>query len=124
MIQGFLPRMPITTRTSSQSIFIQDKLAIAITATPLAAASMFWLVSHSLMPLMMSSSSGMSTGMGVAGIVSSLALPAVVFIEVVWVIGMAAMMFPAIIPMVLFYNGVKARIQPNPLVARAGGTLF
>ena len=103
-------------------IFVHDRLAVTITTVLLAAASISWLASYYLMPLMMSGSSGMMTGMGVAAIVSSLSLPAVAFFEVVWVIGMAAMMFPAMIPMVLFYNQVKTKLETNPTLARVVGT--
>lgn len=64
----------------------------------------------------------MMTGMGVAAIVSSLSLPAIAFFEVVWVVGMAAMMFPAMIPMVLFYNQVKTKLETNSTLARVAGT--
>ena len=64
----------------------------------------------------------MMTGMGVAAIVSSLSLPAIAFFEAVWVVGMAAMMFPAMIPMVLFYNQVKTKLETNSTLARVAGT--
>jgi len=103
-------------------MFIHDRLAVSITTILLGAASISWLASYYLMPLMMNGSSGMMAGMGVAAIVSSLSLPAVAFFEVVWVIGMAAMMFPAMIPMVLFYNQVKTKLETNPTLARVAGT--
>ena len=107
----------------SGSIFIHDRLAVTVTAILLAAATMSWIASYYLMPLMMmGGSSDMMTGMGVAAIVSSLSLPAIAFFEVVWVIGMAAMMFPAMIPMVLFYNKVKTKLETNPTLARVAGT--
>ena len=75
------------------------------------------------MPIMMGSgSSGMMSETGVAAIVSSVSLPAIALFEVVWVIGMAAMMFPAMIPMVLFYNKVKTKLESNLTMARIGGT--
>ena len=116
--------MPGPASDSSQTvpIFIHDRLAITITAILLAAASISWLASYYLMPLMMSGSSSMMAGMGVAAIVSSLSLPAVAFFEVIWVIGMVAMMFPAMIPMVLFYNQVKTRLETGPKLARVTGT--
>lgn len=104
-------------------IFVHDRLAVAVTAILLAAASISWLASYYLMPLMtMSGSSEMMGGMGVAAIVSTLSLPAIAFFEVVWVIGMAAMMFPAMIPMVLFYNKVKTKLETSPTLARFAGT--
>jgi len=107
-------------------IFIADKLSMAITAVLLAAASISWIGSYYLMPLMMSmGTSGMMAGSGAAAIVSSASLPSVGFFDLVWVIGMAAMMFPAMIPVVLFYNRVKARLDPRVALVRfAGTTLF
>ena len=106
----------------SVPVFIHDRLAVTITAILLATASISWVASYYLMPVMMSDSSGMMAGMGVAAIVSSLSLPAVALFEVVWVIGMAAMMFPAMIPMVLFYNQIKTKLETNPTLARVAGT--
>jgi len=116
----------------SLSIFIHDRLSIIVTAIILTATIAAWIVSSSLMPLMMSyTSSGMTAGMESSGtmagmsivtIVPSLSLPVVGIFEVVWVISMAAMMFPAMIPMVLFYNKVRATEEPNVSLARAGGT--
>jgi predicted metal-binding membrane protein len=104
-------------------VFFQDKLALTITTILLAAAAISWLASYYLMPLMMmNSSSGMMTTNGVAAIVSSLSIPSVAFFEIVWIIGMAAMMFPAMIPMVLFYNKVKAKLETNPRLAKIAGT--
>jgi len=113
---------PASDSSQTVPIFIHDRLAITITAILLAAASISWLASYYLMPLMMSGSSSMMAGMGVAAIVSSLSLPAVAFFEVIWVIGMVAMMFPAMIPMVLFYNQVKTRLETGPKLARVTGT--
>ena len=71
---------------------------------------------------MMSGSSGMMAGTGVVAIVSSLTPSSVGFFDLVWVIGMAAMMFPAMIPMVLFYNKVKTKLESNVTLARFAGT--
>ncbi|MDA4112901.1 MAG: DUF2182 domain-containing protein [Thaumarchaeota archaeon] len=89
----------------------------------MSAAAISWLVSYYLMPLMMmGTSSGMMSASGVAAIVSSLSVSSVGFFEVVWVIGMAAMMFPAMIPIVLFYDKIKTRLETNPLLAKVAGT--
>jgi predicted metal-binding membrane protein len=65
--------------------------------------------------------SGMMSS-GVASIVSSLSLPSLSLFEIVWIIGMAAMMFPAMIPIVLFYSKVATKQEPNPLMAKVVGT--
>ena len=114
---------PASDSSPSGSIFIHDRLAVTVTSVLLAAATISWIASYYLMPLMMmGGSSDMMTGMGVAAIVSSLSLPAIAFFEVVWVVGMAAMMFPAMIPMVLFYNQVKTKLETNSTLARVAGT--
>lgn len=61
---------------------------------------------------------------GVAAIVSSssISLAAIGFFEVVWVIGMAAMMFPAMIPVILFYNRFATKNESNPSSTRLFGT--
>jgi len=114
-------------KSSSPPIFTPDRLAVTVTVILLAAAAASWLASYYLMPFMMlsdsSSSSGMMAMSGVAAIVSSsLSISTVGFFEVVWVIGMAAMMFPAMIPMVLFYDKVKTKLESNPALAKIAGT--
>ncbi len=110
--------------SSSQSVplFVPDKLAITISIALVAAAAISWLASYYLMPLMMGSRSNMMATTGVAAIVSSLSFSSIGFFEIVWVIGMAAMMFPAMIPMVLFYNKVNAKLESSPFLARVVGT--
>ena len=74
------------------------------------------------MPMMMGNPSDTMTANGVAAIVSSLSLSSIGFFEIVWVIGMTAMMFPAMIPMVLFYNKVKTKLESSPILAKVLGT--
>jgi predicted metal-binding membrane protein len=105
---------------SRKPVLLPDRLAISIAFSLLALAAVSWVASYYLMPLMASGSSVMS--MGVAGIVSSLSFSSVGFFEIVWVIGMAAMMFPAMIPIVLFYNKIATKQEANPLLARVVGT--
>ena len=69
---------------------------------------------------LMSSSDMMVSG--VAAIVSSFSFSSVGFFEFVWIIGMMAMMFPAMIPMVLFYDKVKAKLESSPKLAQFAGT--
>lgn len=74
------------------------------------------------MPIMMMPSEGMN--MGVAAIVSSssLSISALALFEVVWIVGMTAMMFPAMIPVVLIYTKIAGRLQNNSKIARTIGT--
>jgi predicted metal-binding membrane protein len=107
----------------SAPLFVPDKLAVSVSFFLLSAAAISWLVSYYLMPVMMGgSSSSMMAATGVAAIVSSLSVSSVGVFEIVWIIGMAAMMFPAMIPMVLFYDKVKTRLETNPLLAKIAGT--
>ena len=104
-----------------RSFLIRDKLALWISISLLGAAGAAWVASYYLMPLMMGD---MAMTGGVAAIVSSssMSLSAIGFFEVVWVIGMAAMMFPAMIPVVLFYNRFATKNESNPSSARVIGT--
>ncbi len=61
------------------------------------------------MPLMMGSSS--PNLMGVTFIASSFSPTSIGFFALVWVIGMVAMMFPAMIPIVVIYNGLKTKFE-------------
>ncbi|MHB1867845.1 MAG: DUF2182 domain-containing protein, partial [Nitrososphaerales archaeon] len=100
-------------------LFVPDRLAISVTVVLLIASALSWVSSYYLMPLM--NSSGMTTN-GIAAIVSLLSFSSVGFFEVVWIIGMIAMMFPAMIPMVLFYDKVKTKLEANPKLAQFAGT--
>jgi predicted metal-binding membrane protein len=87
----------------------------------LSLASVAWVATYYFMPLMMASQSGMMS-FGVAAIVSMPTAASISLFEITWIIGMAAMMFPAMIPVVLFYNKIAAKQQSNPSVARSVGT--
>jgi predicted metal-binding membrane protein len=102
-----------------RSIFVQDRLTFLVSVSLVATASLAWIASFYLMPLMM-----MSGGMGVAAIVSSssLSLSSIGLFEVVWVTGMTAMMFPAMIPVVLLYEKIATKLEDNPKTARVVGT--
>ncbi len=106
----------------SVSIFVPDKLAVTVAVVLLVAAAISWLASYYLMPLMMMNSSSSIAASGVAAIASSLSLSSIGLFEAVWVIGMVAMMFPAMIPMVLFYDKVKTKLETNPQLAKFAGT--
>jgi predicted metal-binding membrane protein len=104
-----------------RSFLVRDKLALWISISLFGAAGAAWVASYYLMPLMMGD---MAMTGGVAAIVSSssISLSAIGFFEVVWVIGMTAMMFPAMIPVVLFYNRFATKNERNPSNARVIGT--
>jgi predicted metal-binding membrane protein len=100
-------------------VLTKDRIGLTVTLLLLSASVIAWALTFYLMPLMMSSD---MTMMGVAALVSSLSLTSVGLFELVWVIGMAAMMFPAMIPIVVFYNRIATKVETNPAVARAVGT--
>ncbi len=108
-------------RDSTKPIFVPDRLAVTISVSLLALATVSWIVSYYLKPLMMSSGSGLMSS-GVVGMVSSLSFSALSLFEIVWIIGMGAMMFPAMIPIVLFYSKVATKQEPNQFVAKVVGT--
>jgi predicted metal-binding membrane protein len=100
-------------------IFVADRLAITIATILLVAAAISWVASYYLMPLMGASD---MMGMGVAAIVSSLSITSVGIFEFIWVVGMAAMMFPAMLPMVLFYNRIVTKTESNQRAVQIAGT--
>ena len=58
-----------------------------------------------------------------AGAISTSFSPiAVGTFEMMWMVGMIAMMFPAMVPIMLYYNRVATKADPNPSRARAVGT--
>jgi len=103
----------------STTIVVADRLASTIATILLLAAAISWVASYYLMPLM--GASGMM-GMGVAAIVSSLSITSVGIFEFIWIVGMAAMMFPAMLPMVLFYNRIVTKTESNQRAVQIAGT--
>src|SRR5271169_4066540 len=96
-----------------------DRLSVGVAALLIAASLLAWAAVFYAMPVMTMASGGM---MGVAALVSSTSLSAVGLFELIWVVGMAAMMFPAMIPIVTFYNRFSTRVETNPRLARVVGT--
>ncbi|HME18551.1 MAG TPA: DUF2182 domain-containing protein [Nitrososphaerales archaeon] len=103
----------------STPIFVADRLAVTVATILLVAAAISWVASYYLMPLMGASN---MMGMGVAAIVSSLSITSVGIFEFIWVVGMAAMMFPAMLPMVLFYNRIVTKAESNQRAIQIAGT--
>ncbi len=110
------------TANDSRSIFVPDKLALTVSLTLFSLAAISWIASYYLMPFMMMASSSGGMASEVAGIASSFSIASVSLFEVVWIIGMAAMMFPAMTPTVLFYDRIATKQEPNPSLARLIGT--
>jgi predicted metal-binding membrane protein len=106
---------------SHKPIFVPNRLAIIIAGSLLSLAAFAWIATYYLMPVMMMPRTSVMS-LGVAAIVSSPSLVSISIFEIVWIIGMAAMMFPAMIPIVLFYNKVATRQESNPSLARSVGT--
>jgi predicted metal-binding membrane protein len=100
-------------------VLSKDRLTIGVAAALVSVSIASWAVVFYEMPMMTMASGGM---MGVAALVSSTSLSAIGLFELVWVVGMAAMMFPAMIPIVTFYNRFSTKVEPNPRLARAVGT--
>ena len=100
-------------------VITSDRLALSVTALLISLAAVSWAATYYLMPLMTSAGMGM---MGVSSIASSLSPTSVGLFELVWTVGMVAMMFPAIVPVVVFYNRTVSRAEANPSLARSIGT--
>jgi predicted metal-binding membrane protein len=90
-----------------------------VTAFLVSLAAVSWAATYYLMPLMASADMGM---MGVSSIVSTLSLTSIGLFELIWTTGMVAMMFPAIVPVVVFYNKMATQVEPNPSLAKSVGT--
>ncbi len=97
----------------------KDRTTVGVASALVLASLLSWAVVFYAMP-MMNAASGDT--MGVAALVSSISPPAVGLFELLWVVGMAAMMFPAMIPVVAFYNRFSTKMERNPALARAVGT--
>jgi predicted metal-binding membrane protein len=117
------PAPSASSRSTSGSFIVRDKLALVIASILLSASALSWAASYLLMPAMMTMpQNSMNAMSGVAAIAASLSPSSVAFFELVWTIGMAAMMFPAMIPVVLFYNKIATKAERNPAVAKVVGT--
>jgi predicted metal-binding membrane protein len=109
---------------SRKPIIVPNKLAIIVAGSLLSLAACAWVATYYLMPFMMMPSSqpaGMMS-FGVAAIVGSPTFLSVSIFDVIWIIGMAAMMFPAMIPIVLFYNKIASKQEAKPSLAKSVGT--
>ncbi len=62
--------------------------------------------------------------MTIATLFSSLQIGSISFFILIWVVGMVAMMFPAMIPVVLIYNGLRTKLELNRQLVRLLGTTF
>ncbi|HKW05773.1 MAG TPA: DUF2182 domain-containing protein [Nitrososphaerales archaeon] len=107
----------------TDEVFVRDKLTIAISFSLLTLALVSWAATYYLMPIVMASQSGMMS-FGVGAIVSSFSFTSISIFESVWIIGMVAMMFPAMLPIVLFYTKIASHEEPRPLIAKTIGTFF
>ena len=108
----------VSVRPSARAL-VQDRLAVTVSLSLLVAAGIAWVLAYYLAPQMMDPMMGT---MGVSSIVSSLSTGVVAFFEFSWVVGMIAMMFPAMIPVVLFYNRFIARGEGSSRGVREFGT--
>jgi len=108
-----------TSGSSPPQLLSRDRLTLSVAAVLISVSVASWGVVFYEMPMMAMASGGM---MGVAALVSSVSPSAIGLFELIWVVGMAAMMFPAMIPIVTFYNRFSTKVEANPRLARAVGT--
>ncbi len=100
-------------------VFTSDKIALSVTTFLISIAAVAWVGTYYLSPLIASPDMGT---MGVASMVSSLSPISIGLFELTWTVGMVAMMFPAIVPVVAFYIRMATQAESNPSLARAVGT--
>lgn len=84
----------------------------AITVFLIAAACIAWSSVYYLMSI-----GGMSVGGAMVGMFVQPTLGSLSVFLVIWVVGMAAMMFPAMIPVTSLYNVTLAKSMPQPMLA-------
>src|SRR5579875_3722936 len=113
-----------SSRESGSPIFVRDRLALIISLSLVCSAIVAWIATYYLIPLTMMMTPPESAGMlsGVVSVVSSPSLTSITIFETVWIIGMIAMMFPAMIPIVLFYNRIVIKQESSGRISRATGT--
>lgn len=99
-------------------VLSRDRLTVGVAATMILVSLLSWTAVFYAMPMTMASG-GM---MGVAALVSSISPSAVGLFLLLWVVGMAAMMFPAMTPIVTLYSRFSTKVEPNPRLAGALGT--
>jgi predicted metal-binding membrane protein len=98
-------------------LIIRDRLVISVAVVLLSAAGVSWAATYYLMP-----PAAGTAAMGVNSVITSLSPVALASFELVWLVGMAAMMFPAMLPVVLFYDRIVAKSEADPRRARVVGT--
>ncbi|QQG48862.1 MAG: DUF2182 domain-containing protein [archaeon] len=99
-------------------IVTADRLSLSVSAILLSVAGASWVATYYL-----GGTGPTGTGtVGVASMVSSLLPASVALFELIWVVGMVAMMFPAMVPIVVFYNRMVAEDEPDPRLAKTVGT--
>lgn len=79
-----------------------------------------WGALRYVMPLVMSASGAMA-GAGAAPVASSPSFVSVVLFEFVWLVGMTAMMFPAMIPVVTIYHRSMTKVAKRSHASTLGG---
>ena len=118
--ESFLLNASPPKEDDSTPVFAADRLLLTTSLVLLLVAAIAWFLTFGTVSPMSGSSA--SVGMGVGAVVTSLSFADITLFEFTWVVGMVAMMFPAMIPVIAFYNRVVARQERDPAVARVVGT--
>ncbi len=119
------PAEPVPGGQASARFFVGDRVGITVAAVLLLLSAVSWALTYYSMPLMTMGNAGMGSmgaAAGAAALASSIEPGSVALFELVWVLGMVAMMFPAMIPIVMFYDRAVTKLEPNPARAKAAGT--
>ncbi len=109
---------------SPKPTIAQNRLATTIAISLLTLAACAWIATYYLMPLLMIQSQSGMEGSSISAIVAPPSVLSVSIYGAIWVLGMVAMMFPAMIPIVLFYNKIVAKQERSPSLAKLVGTLL
>jgi len=116
-------------RDGSSGILVASRPGLGIATGLIVTAALAWVASYLLMGSMAASdmSGGMGTSslpiFGISMMFSSLGLIVVSLFVLIWVVGMVAMMFPALIPIVSIYDRSMAGRGLHSRGARLGGVV-
>lgn len=107
-----------------RGLFTPDRLGLTVALVLVALASVAWAASYFLMNSMMGEM-GMGPVLAIEAMAALFLMPhatTVAFFVAVWVVGMVAMMFPAMTPVVAIYNRGYAKSDYGPRLTRVFGT--
>ena len=87
------------------AVLVRDRVSLVSTLSVVTASVVAWIAVYFLRPLTVPGAG--DSNMGIM-MFATLSPGSIFFFELVWVVGMVAMMFPAMLPVLLYYNKLVA----------------